>query len=140
MSLDVTKYTKSKFLKASDLDLGRPTQATVKRVYEHTFEQENETKVVIEFREFDQHLVLNKTQIMTLVGMFGAQTGTWQGQRLNLTAVPSNYQGKPTILITADAAPPMFGGQRLQSQAQYDAVAPVSAPQQMPMQPEVRFQ
>jgi hypothetical protein len=52
--MDMTKYTQSKWLKGSDLRPGRPTTVTIRRVYEHTFEQTGETKPVLEFGDHDQ--------------------------------------------------------------------------------------
>jgi hypothetical protein len=112
MNFDMSKYTRSKWLKGSDLPLGRATPATIKRVYENTFEQTGETKPVIEFLDLDQHLVLNKSQVMALINLFGTDAHLWANQRITLMPVPSNYQGKPTIMIGAgETATPTFNGQ-----------------------------
>jgi hypothetical protein len=112
MSFNVSKYTQSKWLKGSDLPVGRLTQLTIKAAYEHTFEQTQETKPCLDFYEIEQSLPLNRTQIGTLVSLFGDEAGVWPGQRINLQAVPSNYQGKPTVLISSAEGPmPTFNGQ-----------------------------
>ena len=86
---------------------------TIARAYEHRFEQSNETKPALDFSDFDQSLALNKTQVVALIEAFGPDVRLWIGQTVSLLAVPSNYQGKPTILITtAESAPsPTFNGQ-----------------------------
>ena len=104
-NLDASQFVKSKYLKGSDLDKRKPTRATIQDVDQEEFPEQG-TKLVVRFLELDQGIVLNKTQTRDLIAMFGAQTGTWRGQRVNLMQVPSSYPGKPTILITeAEPAP-----------------------------------
>lgn len=110
-SFDPTKYTKSKWMKGSDLQMGRAVLVTIGKAWEHFFEQQGETKVALKFDEMDQDLACNKTQVMTLIELFGPDPRAWVGQRISLLAVPSNYQGKPTILISeAQVAPPTAAG------------------------------
>lgn len=108
---DATKYTKSRWLKGVDLPRGRMTTVTINNAFEHHFEQQHETKPVIEFEELEQALVLNKTQVVTLIDLFGANPSLWIGQRIHLTPVASNYQGKPTIQITMAELQPTINGQ-----------------------------
>lgn len=109
-SFDPTKYTKSKWLKGSDLQLGRAMAVTIAKAWEQYFEQTAENKVALAFDELDQQMALNKTQVMTMIELFGADPRAWVGQRVNLLAIPSNYQGKPTIQILAGETMPSFGG------------------------------
>lgn len=111
-TFDPTKYTKSRWIKGADLQPGRPTMVTINAAFEQNFEQQNETKPALSFDEIDQSLILNKTQVKTMLDLFGNDPRAWVGQRINLLQVPSNYQGKPTILITsAESAPPTGNGQ-----------------------------
>jgi hypothetical protein len=105
---DASKYTKSKWLKGSDLIPGQQLRVTVKSAYEHTFEQQNETKPVLSFQEIDQDLPLNKSQCGTMIQNFGPNAALWVGQTLLLMPAPSNYAGKPTIMIMA--SPSQFPG------------------------------
>ncbi len=102
-NFDVSKFVRSKYLKASDLDRRKPLRVTVQGVDEREFPEQG-TKVVLSFLEIDQGMILNVTQVRTMIALFGVQAGIWRGQRLNLTQVASNYQGKPTILITENEA------------------------------------
>ena len=111
MSFDPTKYTKSRFVKGSDLLPGQAVVVTISKVYEHRFDQTGEVKPVLDFSDFDQSMVLNKTQVNALISMFGTDVRLWVGQVISLQAAPSNYQGKPTILIAAATTPPPSGGQ-----------------------------
>ena len=105
MAFDPTKYTKSKFVKGSDLPK-RLTTVTIAKVYEHTFDQSGETKPALDFSDFDQSMALNKTQIATLIDLFGTDVRAWAGQRINLQPVPTQFAGKSSIMITlADAQP-----------------------------------
>lgn len=108
---DASEFVKSKWLHGADLPLGQPVELTIATVGVHQFD-DGTRRPKIEFLETEQALSLNKTQTNTLIGMFGANTGAWVGQRVTLTATPSNYAGKPTILIgRAVAAPPTLNGQ-----------------------------
>ncbi len=109
-AFDATKYTKSKWLHGSDLALGMVYPATVKSAYEHTFD-DGTTRPVLDFYELDQSLSMNKSQTKTMVELFGANADAWIGQRVELMATPSNFQGKPTILIrkAAQSAPTVNG-------------------------------
>lgn len=99
-AFDPTRYTRSKWLKGSDLPKGRPIVVTIAEAYEHEFEQSGEVKPVLTFSDHDQALTLNKTKITTLIDLFGTDVLAWVGQRINLQAVPSQFAGKPTIMIT----------------------------------------
>lgn len=109
---DPTKYTKSRWLKGLDLPKSRPVVVTIAKCYEHHFEQTDETKPVLDFEELDQSLPCNKSQITALIDLFGTDVRLWPGQRIQLQAIPSNYAGKPTILITAAPAVPPGGYSR----------------------------
>jgi hypothetical protein len=98
-NFNATDFVKSKFLKGAELDKRKPTRATIQDVDQQEFPEQG-TKLVLKFLEIDQELILNKTQVNAMIELFGPQTGTWRGQRLNLLQVASSYQGKPTILIT----------------------------------------
>lgn len=104
MSFDASKYTQSKWLHGSDLPLGQAIELTISGAKEHTFDDDT-TRPVAEFLETEQALALNKTQVGSLISLFGANTAAWTGQRVTLTAIPTQFQGKPTIAI-GRAMPP----------------------------------
>jgi hypothetical protein len=95
---DPNKYAASKWLKGSDLQAGQQLRVTIKGGREHQFE--SETKPVISFMEIDSEMVLNKTQMKTLMDLFGDDPNLWLGQSVLLMPIPSGYPGKPSILIT----------------------------------------
>lgn len=110
MSFDASQYVKSKWLHGSDLPLGQVVTLTIKEATEHAFD-DGSKRPVIRFYELDQSLALNKTQTASLIGLFGTNAGDWIAQRVELMATPSNYAGKPTILIrkAAQSAPTVNG-------------------------------
>lgn len=103
---DASEFVKGKWLHGSDLTLGQPIELTVATVGVHAFD-DGTKRPKVEFLETEQALSLNKTQTGAMIGLFGANTAAWVGQRVTLTAVPSNYAGKPTIVIGRAAAPAM---------------------------------
>lgn len=111
MSFDASQYVKSKWLHGSDLQLGQVVTLTIKEATEHAFD-DGSKRPVIRFYELDQSLALNKTQTASLIGLFGTNAGDWIAQRVELMATPSNYAGKPTILIRrAASSGPTINGQ-----------------------------
>lgn len=97
MSFDVTKYTQSKFVKGADLD--EPIVVTIARAYEHKFDQTGEVKPVLEFADFEQDLILNKTNVKAMILLFGTVVEAWVGKVIMLIPVPDAYQGKAGIRI-----------------------------------------
>jgi len=127
MPIDTAKYLKSRWLKAADLPPGRATSVTVKLADEHTFEQTRETKPYLDFNELTQSMSLNVTQFKTMVALFGDNSDSWVGQRINLRPVISSYQAKLTIEITeAQAQLPTFNGQQVGSVASQPTLQPSS--------------
>ncbi len=106
MSFDASEYVKSEWLHGEDLPDGEPVPVQIKTAYEYTFERDGTKRPVLEFYDLAQKLVLNKTQTRKLIELFGANAGAWVGQHIRLMAAPSNFEGKPTILIGRGAAQP----------------------------------
>ena len=141
MSFDASQYVKSKWLHGSDLPLGQVVTLTIKEATEHTFD-DGSKRPVIRFYELDQSLALNKTQTASLIALFGTNAGDWIAQRVELMATPSNYAGKPTVLIRRAAATgPTINGQPVAPQPTQPAMPspqptpPAAAAPTMPAQP-----
>lgn len=102
MSFSLGKYTKSKWLHGADLPEGKAVRLTINGVYEHTFEQTKDTRPVLVFLEMAQHLACNKTQVKSLLKHWpdaGDDPDVLVGKEILLMAVPSTFEGKPTISI-----------------------------------------
>lgn len=109
---DASEFVKSKWLHGADLPAGQPIELTVATVGVHEFD-DGTKRPRVEFLEADQALSLNKTQTGTMIQLFGSNTAAWIGQRVTLTAVPTQFAGKPTIVIGRAGPPsmPTFNGQ-----------------------------
>jgi hypothetical protein len=103
-SFNASEFIKGKYLKGSELDKRKPIRVTVDGVSQEDFPEQGR-KLILSFLEIDQKMVLNKTQVSTMIDLFGVDTGLWRGQRLHLIQVTSSFQGKPTVMITAGEMP-----------------------------------
>ena len=114
---DASEFVKSKWLHGADLPAGQPIEMTIATVGVHEFD-DGTKRPKVEFLEADQALSLNKTQTGTMIALFGANTAAWIGQRVTLTAVPTQFAGKPTIVVgRAVATMPTFNGQPMAAAA-----------------------
>ena len=108
---DISDSLKSKWLHGNDCP-PEGVDLTVQGARKHTFDDGNET-VAVSFYETSQELSLNKTQRTAMAGLFGTHTGAWINQRIKLTPIPTQFAGKPTIMIARAGPPsmPTFNGQ-----------------------------
>lgn len=102
MAFDVTKYTKSRWIKAAEDVPAEGLTLTVRQAREHTF-QDGMTKPFLSFLESPQDLVLNKTRCIRMVELFGADPTRWKNQRVRLTTQPTHVG--PTIIIDPVGVP-----------------------------------
>ena len=106
---------KSKYIKALDLG-GKPVLYTIKLVTPVTMglPGEQEEKIVVYFEEETRGLVLNKTNAVTLVDLFGDDSDAWAGEQVVLFGDRAAYMGKTHDVIrirkpkaaSGGAAPP----------------------------------
>lgn len=86
----------SKYLKASELQ-GQQVPVTMGRV---EFEQLNgETKLILYFDGKQKGIVLNKTNAMTIGGLYGAETDGWFGKPIILFTAMVPFQGQTVPAI-----------------------------------------
>lgn len=103
MSFNVKQYVESQWFKGSDLSDSQQQTLTIKDVGKQEFQ--GDEKVVVGFLETPKRLICNKSQLKSLVSLFGYDTGAWLNQRINVFAMPSGFQDTLTIKILA--APPV---------------------------------
>lgn len=116
MSFSVGQYLESQYLKGSDLSQTAQQIITIKDVAQQEFQ--GQTKVVVGFLETPKRLICNKSQLASLAGMFGNETGAWVNQRVSVYAAPSGYQNTLTVKILAAPAvqaPTVHGEVQFQS-------------------------
>ena len=56
-------------------------------------------KYIIWFKEEDKSLILNKTNVNNLIGLFGPETDDWVNQRVYVGASEVDFQGKTTMAV-----------------------------------------
>ena len=103
MAFDVSKYTKSRWLKAAEDIPSEGLAVTVKFAKEEDF-SDGSTKPVLAFLETPQMLVLNKTRCKRMVQLFGPDPTRWENQRIRLTTQPTHVG--PTAVIDPLTASP----------------------------------
>jgi hypothetical protein len=95
----------SKYLKTDDID-GELT-ATIAGVEAAEFEGDGgkkETKPVVVFRDLDQRLVLNRTNLAAMSVMFGDETGAWTGKKIRLHIAKTKFKGQSMNTIRVGKA------------------------------------
>lgn len=82
----------TKYWKATDLDGG----SLILRIHSLKIEQfdTDGSKPILYFRGEDKGLVVNKTNGDVLAAAFGDDTRDWEGQEIELFAMPVQFQGK----------------------------------------------
>jgi hypothetical protein len=96
----------SNWLKAADIG-DEPLILTIDRI-EVAEMQDGNRKPAVYFREEGRGLILNKTNANTIAAVYGDDTDSWVGHKIQLLAVPVDFQGKTVeaIRIRARAAKP----------------------------------
>jgi hypothetical protein len=107
-------------LRAEDVKQDRKYR--IKSVTEQIFERDGgkEKKLVLWFTNDERGLVLNKTNIRTLRGIFGDDTTAWVGKVIAVFPVMTDFRGKVTSGLRVRIPPP--------KQAAEAAPAPSPAP------------
>ncbi len=98
--MDSRKYTRGKYLRASDID--GELKLTIKSCGEELVGEER--KLVTSFEEIDQDLSLNKKNNETITEEFSYETESWIGKKIILFKTTTNFQGKtvPAIRVRID--------------------------------------
>jgi len=93
--LNVNDLFPSKYIKSDDLQ-GQRIPLTIQSV---TVEEiaDNERKQVMRFLGKQKGMILNKTNGLSLAASFGDDTIRWQGQQIELMAMPTMFQGKQVM-------------------------------------------
>lgn len=96
----------SKYLKASDAE-DSPV-LTISHVKEESIGQgaQADMKWILFFEEEEKGLVLNRTNINTIAGMYGDDTDDWEGKKITLFATQVDFQGKQVDAIRVRNRPP----------------------------------
>ena len=82
----------SKYLKAADLS-GEPTPVTMTIVKQEQVARNGDPQPVLYMKEFQQGMVLNKTNGKAIAKLFGDDTNNWRGQRIEIFEAMVEFQG-----------------------------------------------
>lgn len=90
----------SKYLAASDIEDEHPT-VTMRLVTHEEVGKDRERRPIVYFNEYDQGVVLNKTNATNITKLYGQETDDWIGKIvvLGTEMVTFNGETKPAIRI-----------------------------------------
>lgn len=99
-----SKYVAHADLKGKDVDL---TIASLRLEEMHTEGNRKERKPVLYFEKASKGMVLNKTNALTIAGMYGPETDHWSGKRITIYPTKVRAFGAMQDAIRVkDFAPP----------------------------------
>lgn len=96
---NVASLVESRFLNGELLG-SKPQILTIRKADIEELGDEKEPKCVVEFAEQEKPLACNKTQLRTLINLFGAETKAWAGKRimaLGRKLTSGQFAGRYTI-------------------------------------------
>ncbi len=102
--MDMGEFVSSKFVKAEDL-AGQVVRVTIAKVGIEEVGQAKDRKATLSFVGKDKGLVLNRTNTKALIDAFGKDSDAWVGQKIELYATETLFQGKPVQGLRVRPAP-----------------------------------
>jgi hypothetical protein len=111
MVLLASKYDQSKFLKAADLATDKKFKIKAATEEEIGVGKDKEKKLVVWFTNDVHGLVLNKTNIRTLIGAFGDDTAGWAGRIIVVFPTMAEFRGTMKPALRVRIPPPKGNGQ-----------------------------
>lgn len=99
--MDASIYMKSKYLKASDFEVGTTNKLRIGDVTEEQVGEDREKKLCLHFAGMDQTLLLNQTQNGRMIELFGRNTDGWINMTVQVSVASTLFKGKQvnTFLI-----------------------------------------
>jgi len=88
----------SPHLEAADL-MNADFTATILRVDYSEVGEDKETKGVVFFQEFSRSLVLNRTNLKRIIGLYGNETDDWAGKKIVLYPSETDFGGRTVPCI-----------------------------------------
>lgn len=88
--MNARDYVGGNHFKASEIEA--PINATISNVTLETLD--GVQKMVLQFVELVQSVVLNKTNSVCLIGAYGEDTDRWIGKPVQITQEPVNFKGR----------------------------------------------
>lgn len=91
--MQASKLCPSPHLEAADL-AGKDTVVTIKSVGFSLVGQDKVNKGTVCFEEFDRAMVINRTNLKRVIGLYGSETDSWVGKKITLYPSETDFQGK----------------------------------------------
>jgi hypothetical protein len=85
-------------------ELGDSVNVTIKSFDKAEVGKEKQVKARMYFDEFDRPMVINRTNVKTLIDLFGNDTDEWIGERCNMYVSETSFQGDVVRCIRLRAA------------------------------------
>ena len=89
--MDATAFVTGNYIRADEVQ-NLPKELTIRDVKAENFDGKD--KLVVDFAEIDQSLVLNTKSAKTLIEKLGAETDGWIGAKISLKTVEVEYSGR----------------------------------------------
>jgi len=99
----------SPHLEAADL-AGGDKVVTIRDVDFHEVGEEKATKGVVYFREYKRALVLNRTNLKRIIGLYGNETDEWVGKQITLYPSETDFGGRTVPCIRVREEVPSENG------------------------------
>jgi hypothetical protein len=126
MVLLASKYDQSRFFKATDLAAEKRLKIKSVTEEEVGIGKDKEQKLCVWFTTDNHGLVMNRTNIRTLVGAYGDDTAGWVGRIIVVYPTSAEFRGQMKPALRVRIPPPKSnGGQPLQAKP----AAPPTAPE-----------
>ena len=108
MVLYASEFDQSKYLKAADIgEVGSEKRAKMRVVTKETdVGERQETKACVWFTNLDKGLLLNKTNLRVLQGVFGNSMEAWAGKIVVVFSSMEPFRGKMVPAIRVRIPPP----------------------------------
>lgn len=110
--MNIMKAFPSKYLKSADLNGETVLTMTNVAMEELEGQHGTEEKPVVSFAETEQSLVLNKTNAVTIMELYGPETRTWDGKQIVLYPTRVQFGPKMVDAIRIKLEVPGSNGQK----------------------------
>lgn len=118
-SLNANDFLGGNYLKKEDIE--GPTTVQVANVYSEAVHDSPRKKLMVEFREFDKPLILNKTNIKRFARIFqSGDTATWRGPVTLYVEAGVEYAGRVVGGIRVKPAQAKPATQKRPAEDQYE--------------------
>lgn len=90
------QMSQSNFLKGADIGAGKEVQVLISQVEQGEQKQKDgkvTPQLMLHFQGKDKKLGLNVGNLDTMIALFGSETDTWVGKKVNLFTVPTQTPG-----------------------------------------------